>query len=53
MRNRNKERVALAACSRMSPSGLITRVTCSDIVENFDNVVSICMGATAADKKIL
>jgi uncharacterized metal-binding protein len=41
----------LAACSGMSPNGLITRVTCSDIVENSDNVLSICMGATAADNE--
>ncbi|HEX7468349.1 MAG TPA: putative zinc-binding protein [Methanobacterium sp.] len=41
----------MASCSVMSPNGLITRVTCSDIVENFDNVVSICMGATAVDNE--
>ncbi len=42
---------ALTACSGMSPSGLITRVKCSDIVENSDDVVSICMGVTAADNE--
>ncbi len=46
----NKKKVSLAACSGMSPHGLITRVACSDIVEDSDNTISICMGATSADK---
>lgn len=34
MKNRNREKVALAACSGMNLNGLITRIIFSDIVEN-------------------
>lgn len=44
-------KLALASCSGMSPHGLITRVACSDIVEESDQLISICMGATSADKE--
>jgi len=45
-----KNKIALAACSGMSPYGLVSRVTSSDIVSETDNTISICMGATSADK---
>jgi len=34
----------------MSPYGLVSRVTSSDIVSETDNTISICMGATSADR---
>jgi uncharacterized metal-binding protein len=46
-----KKKIALAACSGMSPYGLVARVTSTDIVAENDDIVSICMGATAADKE--
>jgi uncharacterized metal-binding protein len=45
------EKFALAACSGMSPYGLVARVACSDINESSDKVISICMSATAADRE--
>ena len=45
-----KRKVALAACSGMSPYGLIARVTSADTVDETDNAISICMGATSADR---
>ena len=45
-----KNKIALAACSGMSPYGLVSRVTTADIVEETDNAISICMGATSADR---
>jgi uncharacterized metal-binding protein len=47
----DKNKVALAACSGMSPYGLVARVTSTDLVAENDNIVSICMVATAADKE--
>ncbi len=46
-----KNRIALAACSGMSPYGLIARVASTDTVYESDNLISICMGATSADKE--
>ncbi|HHT18004.1 MAG: putative zinc-binding protein [Euryarchaeota archaeon] len=46
-----EKKLALAPCSGMSPHGLITRVVCSDMVEKSDKLISICMGATSADKE--
>jgi uncharacterized metal-binding protein len=46
-----KNKIALAACSGMSPHGLISRVTSADIVAETDNTISICMGATSADRE--
>ncbi len=46
-----KNKVALAACSGMSPYGLVSRVTSTDTVSETDNTISICMGATSADKQ--
>jgi uncharacterized metal-binding protein len=46
-----KNKIALAACSGMSPYGLVSRVTSSDIVSETDNTISICMGATSADRE--
>lgn len=44
------KKVALAACSGMSPYGLVARVTSADAVNETDNTISICMGATSADR---
>jgi uncharacterized metal-binding protein len=46
-----KKKIALAACSGMSPYGLVTRVTSADTVAETDNTISICMGATSADRE--
>ena len=51
MDRNEKNKVALAGCSGMSPHGLITRVACSDAVEESDNLISICMSATSADRE--
>lgn len=45
------KKIALAACSGMSPHGLISRVAADDTVMESDNIISICMGATSADKE--
>jgi uncharacterized metal-binding protein len=46
-----KKKYALAPCSGMSPYGLITRAACSDVVQERDDLISICMGATSADRE--
>jgi DGC domain. len=46
----DKKKIALAACSGMSPHGLVTRVAAADTVDKTENTISICMGATAADR---
>lgn len=46
-----KDKVALAACSGMSPYGLVGRVASTDTVSETDNTISICMGATSADRE--
>jgi uncharacterized metal-binding protein len=45
-----KNKIAIAACSGMSPYGLVSRVTSSDTVAETNNTISICMGATSADR---
>lgn len=45
-----KKKVALAACSGMSPYGLVARVTSADTVAETEDTISICMGATSADR---
>ena len=44
------EKIALAACSGMSPNGLISRVSCDDISKSEPKVISICMGATSGER---
>lgn len=46
-----EEKLALAPCSGMSPYGLITRAACSDMIEESHHLISICMGATSADRE--
>jgi uncharacterized metal-binding protein len=46
-----KNKIALAACSGMSPYGLVSRITSADIVAETDNTISICMGAISADRE--
>lgn len=46
-----QNKIALAACSGMSPMGLVSRVAAADTREETDNVISICMGATSADRE--
>ena len=47
----SEKKYALAPCSGMSPYGLITRAASSDTVKERDDVISICMGATSADRE--
>jgi uncharacterized metal-binding protein len=47
---KKKNKIALAACSGMSPYGLVSRITSADVVADTDNIISICMGATSADR---
>ncbi|MCE7697397.1 MAG: hypothetical protein K8E24_000510 [Methanobacterium paludis] len=35
----------------MSPYGLVTRAVASDMVSESDNLISLCMGATSADRE--
>ncbi|MDD2644400.1 MAG: putative zinc-binding protein [Methanobacteriaceae archaeon] len=44
------KKVAVAACSGMSPNGLITRVSCDDTNKENPQVISICMGATSGER---
>jgi uncharacterized metal-binding protein len=46
-----KKKISLAACSGMSPHGLVARVTSADTVDETDNTISICMGDTSADRE--
>ena len=47
----NDKKYALAPCSGMSPYGLITRAASNDTVQERDDLISICMGATSADRE--
>jgi len=47
----NDKKYALAPCSGMSPYGLITRAATTDTVKEHDDLISICMGATSADRE--
>ena len=46
----NSEKISLAACNGMSATGLISRVAVSDLIEEEDNLISICITATSTDK---
>lgn len=45
------KKIAVAACTGMSPNGLIARTAVSDMAVDFDEIISICLGATAADNE--
>jgi uncharacterized metal-binding protein len=47
----NEKKYALAPCSGMSPYGLITRAASTDTVQERDDLISLCMGATSADRE--
>lgn len=46
-----EKKYALAPCSGMSPYGLITRAASTDTVKEREDLISICMGATSADRE--
>lgn len=46
-----EKKYALAPCSGMSPYGLITRAASTDTVQERDDLISLCMGATSADRE--
>lgn len=45
---RMEKKVSIATCNGMSALGLIGRAACNDLVTQNDEVVSICITATAA-----
>jgi uncharacterized metal-binding protein len=47
----NEKKYALAPCSGMSSYGLITRAASTDTVQERDDLISLCMGATSADRE--
>lgn len=42
------EKVSIATCNGMSALGLVGRATCNDLATENDNIISICITATAA-----
>ena len=46
-----KDKIALCPCNGMSPYGLVARASCSDIIEESPNIISVCITATSADKE--
>ena len=44
------DKIAIAACSGMSPNGLVSRVACDDISKENNQVISICICATSGDR---
>lgn len=45
-----EKKIAISACSGMSPNDLVTRTVVDDISTEKENVISICISATSADK---
>lgn len=45
------DKIAISPCTGLSPYGLIGRVSCTDLVDESDRVISICITATAADRE--
>lgn len=45
------KKVSLAACTGMSALGVVSRAAVSDLVEDNDDMISICITSTATDKK--
>ncbi len=43
------EKVSIATCNGMSALSLIGRATCNDLATENDDIISICITATAAD----
>jgi len=46
-----KEKIALCPCNGMSPYGLVARASCSDLIEESPEIISVCITATSADKE--
>ncbi len=44
-----EKKIAISPCTGMSPYGLVTRAACLDTVNEFENVISICITATSAE----
>lgn len=44
------DKTALASCTGMSALGLISRAAVSDLVEDYENLISICITSTSTDK---
>lgn len=45
------EKIALVPCGGMGPYGLVTRAATIDIVEEREDLISLCMGATSTDRE--
>ena len=46
-----KDKISVAACSRMSNFRLVCKAVASDLSEKEDNISSICITSTAAEGK--
>ena len=46
-----EEKIAWAACSGMSPNGLVARVAVHDLAIDEREILSICMGSTSANSE--
>jgi len=44
-----EDKISIAACNGMSALGLVGRATCNDLATDNDNILSICITATAAN----
>ncbi|MDD6285497.1 MAG: putative zinc-binding protein [Methanosphaera sp.] len=44
------EKVSVAACSGMSPMGLVARVSCDDLSKSDNHISSICMSSVSANR---
>ena len=49
VKSKNDEKTALAACTGMSPNGLVARVAVFDAQKEYDNFIHICIPSTAAE----
>jgi uncharacterized metal-binding protein len=44
-----EKKIAISPCTGMSPYGLVARVACSDMVNENEDIISICITATSAE----
>ena len=44
-------KIAISSCTGLSPYGLVGRVACSDIVDESEDTISICITAVSADRE--
>jgi uncharacterized metal-binding protein len=49
IKSKDDEKIALAACTGMSPNGLVARVAVFDAQRESNNIIHICIPSTAAE----